>query len=110
MGGMRTSEGSTDGAVRRWVQPRFEAIAAKAMLTNLRRFFSMAKLVFGMNQFLDGHVDHMEMSTGPMLFRHWIEHVRDLAGSVYGRLMYEVMRYWDEDDPDWCAEQYEFAA
>jgi dihydrofolate reductase len=70
----------------------------------------MAKLVFGMNQSLDGYVDHLEMPTGPMLFRHWIEHVRDLAGSVYGRRMYEVMRYWDKDDPDWCAEQHEFAA
>jgi len=57
----------------------------------------MAKLVFGMNQSLDGYVDHLEVRTGPALFRHWIEHVRDLTGSVYGRRMYEVMRYWDED-------------
>ena len=57
----------------------------------------MAKLVFGMNQSLDGYVDHLEMRTGPALFRHWIEHVRDLTGSVYGRRMYEAMRYWDED-------------
>ena len=69
----------------------------------------MAKLVFGMNQSLDGYVDHEEMQTGPTLFRHWIEHVRDLAGSVYGRRMYEVMRYWDEDSPEWTAEQREFA-
>ncbi len=70
----------------------------------------MAKLVFGMNQSLDGYVEHMEMRTGPTLFRHFIEHVRDLTGSVYGRRMYEVMRYWDEDDPEWGAEQREFAA
>lgn len=70
----------------------------------------MAKLVFGMNQSLDGYVDHTEIPTGPTLFRHWIEHVRDLAGSVYGRRMYEVMRYWDEDDPEWSPEQHEFAA
>jgi dihydrofolate reductase len=70
----------------------------------------MAKFVFGMNQSLDGYVDHMEIRTGPALFRHWIEHVRDLTGSVYGRRMYEVMRYWDEDRPEWSAEQYEFAA
>jgi len=50
------------------------------------------------------------MRTGPALFRHWIEHVRDLTGSVYGRRMYEVMRYWDEDRTDWSAEQQEFAA
>jgi dihydrofolate reductase len=28
---------------------------------------------------------------------------------VYGRRIYEVMRYWDEDDPEWGAEQREFA-
>ena len=28
---------------------------------------------------------------------HFIEQVRGLTGSVYGRRMYEVMRYWDED-------------
>ncbi|CAM5198530.1 deaminase [Bosea thiooxidans] len=70
----------------------------------------MAKLVFGMNQSLDGYVDHLAMRTGPALFRHWIEHVRGLAGSVYGRRIYELMRYWDEDDPAWGAEQHEFAA
>ena len=69
----------------------------------------MAKFVFGMNQSLDGYVDHLEMRTGPALFRHWIEQVRDLAGSVYGRRMYEVMRYWDEDRPEWKAEHHEFA-
>jgi len=70
----------------------------------------MAKLVFGMNQSLDGYVDHTEMVTGPALFRHWIEHVRGLAGSVYGRVMYETMRYWDEEHPEWSAEHREFAA
>ena len=70
----------------------------------------MAKLVFGMNLSLDGYVDHLEMRTGPALFRHWIEQVRDLTGSVYGRRMYEVMRYWDEDSPEWGAQQLEFAA
>lgn len=70
----------------------------------------MAKLVFGMNQSLDGYVDHMAMATGPVLFRHWTEHVRDLTGSIYGRRMYEIMRYWDEDDPTWNAERRAFAA
>ena len=70
----------------------------------------MAKFVFGMNQSLDGYVDHLEMRTGPALFRHWIEHVRDLTGSVYGRRVYELMRYWDEDRSEWSAEQQEFAA
>ena len=69
----------------------------------------MAKLVFGMNQSLDGYVDHLELAPSPSLFRHWTEHVRGLAGSVYGRRMYEVMRYWDEDLREWDAEQVEFA-
>ena len=70
----------------------------------------MAKLVFGMNQSLDGYVDHLEFRPSPALFRHFIEQVRDLTGSVYGRRMYEVMRYWDEDRPEWVAEEHEFAA
>ena len=70
----------------------------------------MAKLVFGMNQSLDGYVDHLEFSPSPALFRHFIGQVRDLAGSVYGRRMYEVMRYWDEDRADWIAEEHDFAA
>ena len=47
----------------------------------------MANVVFGMNQSLDGYVDLEGMQTGPVLFRHWSEHVRGLAGSVYGRRM-----------------------
>src|SRR6201981_2895360 len=70
----------------------------------------MAKLVFGMNQSLDRYVDHLNMRTRTALFRHWIEQVRDLTGSVYGRRMYEVMRYWDEDRPEWVAEERDFAA
>ena len=69
----------------------------------------MAKLIFGLSQSLDGYVDHLEMRPGPALFRHFVEHVRDLAGSVYGRRTYEIMRYWDEDLPDWDAEDREFA-
>ena len=65
----------------------------------------MAKLVFGMNQSLDGYVDHMAFAPSPALFRHWIEQVRGLTGSVYGRRIYEVMRYWDEDLPEWGAER-----
>ena len=70
----------------------------------------MAKLVFGMNQSLNGYVDHMKFSPSPALFRHFIEQTRGLAGSVYGRCMYEVMRYWDEDQADWVAEERDFAA
>jgi dihydrofolate reductase len=70
----------------------------------------MAKLVFGMNQSLDGYVDHEAFAPAPSIFRHFVEQVRGLAGSVYGRRMYEVMRYWDEDDPDWDVDERDFAA
>jgi dihydrofolate reductase len=63
-----------------------------------------------MNQSLDGYVDHTEFAPGPALFRHFIEQVRGLTGSVYGRRLYEVMRYWDEDHPEWNAEERDFAA
>jgi dihydrofolate reductase len=70
----------------------------------------MAKFIFGMSQSLDGYVDHLELPpAGPALFHHFYEWVRDLAGSVYGRHIYELMRYWDEDRPEWNAEQREFA-
>ena len=70
----------------------------------------MAKLVFGMNQSLDGYVDHMAFGPSPKLFRHFIEVAQRQAGSVYGRHMYEVMRYWDDDHPEWEAEERAFAA
>jgi dihydrofolate reductase len=70
----------------------------------------MAKLVFGMNQSLDGYVDHEAFAPGAVLFRHFIDHVRSLTGSVYGRGLYEVMRYWDEDDAAWDAAERDFAA
>jgi dihydrofolate reductase len=70
----------------------------------------MAKLVFGLNQSLDGYVDHQEFAPGPSLFRHFIEDMRGLAGLVYGRRIYEVMRYWDEDLSDWGAAERDFAA
>ncbi len=71
----------------------------------------MAKLVFGMNQSLDGYVDHLKISPpDAVLFRHFTEHVRGLTGMVYGRRIYEIMRYWDDDLPGWDAEERDFAA
>ena len=70
----------------------------------------MARLVFGMNQSLDGYVDHTAFAPGPALFRHFIEEAQAQAGSVYGRVMYEIMRYWDDDHPEWGAEEQAFAA
>jgi dihydrofolate reductase len=71
----------------------------------------MAKLVYGLNQSLDGYVDHQRIGPpDPVLFRHFIEQVRGLTGMVYGRRTYEIMRYWDDDLPDWGAEERDFAA
>ena len=70
----------------------------------------MAKLVFGMNQSLDGYVDHMAFAPGPALFRHFIEEARGQAGSVYGRKMYEIMSYWDDEHPEWDEGEQAFAA
>lgn len=32
-----------------------------------------------------------------------------MGGSIYGRRMYDVMRYWDDDQPDWDAVDRDFA-
>ncbi|MDQ2857449.1 MAG: dihydrofolate reductase family protein [Candidatus Eremiobacteraeota bacterium] len=75
----------------------------------------MGKLIFGMMQSLDGYV--AGVMGGPQLpppgialHRHFNERVRNLTCGLYGRRMYEVMRYWDVDRPDWDAVEHEFAA
>ncbi|MDO8881762.1 MAG: dihydrofolate reductase family protein [Pseudotabrizicola sp.] len=70
----------------------------------------MARLVFGMNQSLDGYVDHMAFAPAPALFRHFIAEAEAQTGSIYGRQMYEIMRYWDDDHPEWEAAEHAFAA
>jgi dihydrofolate reductase len=70
----------------------------------------MAKLVFGMNQSLDGYVDHDRFAPGPDLFRQFIADAEGQAGSIYGRKLYELMHYWDEDQPDWNEPERAFAA
>jgi dihydrofolate reductase len=71
----------------------------------------MAKLVFEMSQSLDGYVDHMQLGPpSPAVFGHFLEQTRGLTGMVYGRRMYEIMSYWDEELPDWDADDREFAA
>ncbi len=74
----------------------------------------MGKLVFGMMQSLDGYIAGVEGGQqlpppGATLHRHFNDHVRDLAGILYGRRMYEVMFYWDEDRPEWGAIEHDFA-
>lgn len=69
----------------------------------------MAKLVFAMNMSLDGYVDHDKFAPGPALFRHFIEQTRGLTGSIYGRRMYETMRYWDEEHAEWTPDLHAYA-
>jgi dihydrofolate reductase len=45
----------------------------------------------------------------PRPFRHFIGLVRGATCLIYGRRTYEIMRYWDEELPDWDAEDREFA-
>jgi dihydrofolate reductase len=83
---------------RRWRYPE-----------TLGEVIQMAKLVFQLSQSLDGYVDHLQMEPSPALFRHFVDSVRDLAGGLYGRRVYQLMQYWDEDDPEWGADQRDFA-
>ena len=75
----------------------------------------MGKLILGMNVSIDGYVDDLAgtlvmPAPSPKHFDYWIETIRHHAGAVYGRRMYEVMRYWDEDHAEWTAPLREFAA
>ena len=70
----------------------------------------MARLVYGLMQSLDGYVDHMKLGPPmPAVGRYFLEQVRGLTGLIYGRRTYEIMRYWEEDHPDWDAEDHDFA-
>lgn len=77
----------------------------------------MARLIFAMTQSLDGYVAAADGALEPAfqppddaLFRHWTEHERGLAGALYGRRIYEMLRYWDDDRPEWTALERDFAA
>lgn len=69
----------------------------------------MATLVFGMNQSLDGYVDHTAFAPDEVLFRHFITEAQAQTGSLYGRRLYEIMRYWDDEHPEWGADERAFA-
>lgn len=70
-----------------------------------------AKVVVALNQSLDGYVDHdLEgMTPDAELFEHWTECVRTATAAVYGRRMYEIMRYWDDEHPEWTPAERAFA-
>lgn len=64
----------------------------------------MAKLIFGLMQSLDGYVSGVEGGPGlPMpdevLSRHFNDQMGGISGSIYGRRMYEIMQYWEKDQP-----------
>lgn len=70
----------------------------------------MARLIYGLNQSLDGYVDHDRFAPDAVLFRHFIDHMGSVTGSLYGGRMYGIMRYWDEDQPGWGEAEREYAA
>jgi dihydrofolate reductase len=73
----------------------------------------MGRFIFGMMQSLDGyiagHSGGPPSPPDPIVFRHFVEHVRGVDGILYGRRMYEVMRYWDEEQPDWDEMEQDYA-
>ncbi len=70
----------------------------------------MGRMIFAMNVSLDGYVDHMGFAPSETLFHHFITRIGTVAAVVYGRGLYEVMRYWDEDQDGWGERQHSFAA
>jgi dihydrofolate reductase len=46
---------------------------------------------------------------GPILSCHFNDLIRDSDSFLYGRRIYEVMRYWDKDQPDWDEMDHDFA-
>jgi len=69
----------------------------------------MARLIYGLNVSLDGYVDHDRFAPDPELFRYFIGLMKSVTGSLYGRRMYEIMRYWDEDQDGWGEAEAEYA-
>jgi dihydrofolate reductase len=74
----------------------------------------MAKLILAMNVSIDGYVDdfggNLVMDAPSRKhFDYWTETIRSHAGAIYGRRMYEVMRYWDDDHIEWDDQLRTFA-
>jgi len=74
----------------------------------------MAKLIFAMSQSLDGYVGSVDgapfEAPDAELFEHFVQHERSLAAGIYGRRVYELLQYWDEDRPEWSVSEREFAS
>lgn len=74
----------------------------------------MAKLIFGMMPSLDGYVDDLAGGLvipppDPVLFAHFSAQVAGESAVLYGRRIYELMRYWDDEQPDWDEAERAFA-
>lgn len=74
----------------------------------------MGRLVYGMMQSLDGYIANREGEItlpvpGAALHQYFNDAMRDTALSVYGRRMWETMRYWAEPDPRRSPVAEEFA-
>jgi len=75
----------------------------------------MAELIYGMMQSLDGYIAGPEGGPGlpfpgAALHQYFNDSTRALGGMLYGRRMYEIMRYWDDDQADWGDVERDFAA
>jgi dihydrofolate reductase len=71
----------------------------------------MGKLIYGMMQSLDGYVANDEGEiTLPVpegaLHRWFNERMAAVAGSIYGRRMYEIMSFWDGPDAEAADEDF----
>ncbi|WP_374426778.1 dihydrofolate reductase family protein [Tabrizicola sp.] len=69
----------------------------------------MARFVCSMNVSLDGYVDHDRMVPDADVFRFWIRAVKRTPNTLYGRKIYQLMTYWQDDQPDWGDAEREFA-
>jgi dihydrofolate reductase len=73
----------------------------------------MGRLIYGMMQSLDGYITDssggLPPRPGPALRRHFNDYIHGLKAVIYGRQMYELMRYWDEDQPGADAMSKDFA-
>jgi dihydrofolate reductase len=65
----------------------------------------MAKLIYGMMQSLDGYVANaageITLPVPERALHQWFnERMAAVAGSIYGRRMYEMMSFWDGPDAE----------
>ena len=75
----------------------------------------MAHLIYSAISSLDGYIEdrdgNFDWAMPDEEVHRFINNIERTADTyLYGRRMYEVMRYWDDDHPEWDAEQHAFAA